>query len=179
MVCALYVQKARDIECVAMPQTTNKQIRLKLKEILEANVTNVGLVYDTRPLNLTRAPLPVITLSEGTTTYDYSNGNRSILATLPMNIDLWQGEFQANQPNNLNDSSFDLNVQQIENTIISWHVRFSTDPNCAAVQNVFLQNAAPPDAIPYVSSIIEPVAGRPIYIHKRVIITLTYRRQGL
>ena len=167
-----------------VPQTTNKEIRLKLASLLTANVANVNEVFDTKPAGLTRAVLPAITLSEGVTTYDYGNGqrggSRSVLATLPMNIELWQGEWQANQPNNLNDSTFDLNVQQIENTIISTAHLFSNDPNCAAVQNVFLQSAQPPDAIPYVQVAGIPIQGTPaIYIHKRVIIILTYRRTGL
>jgi hypothetical protein len=168
-----------------MADATLREIRQRMQLLIQTYVvpfqtttTNKGTVFDTAPMNLTRANLPAIVITDGATTYTGgTRGRNEFMATVQFNISLYQGEWQPNQNNNIDLSAIDDTINELENLfLIRRGLENASNQSC--VEDTFLQTASPIQVIGYI-----PIAGAGItsqtqYVHKRIILSVRYSRKA-
>lgn len=167
-----------------MAEPTLLEIRQRLQLIIQTYITpfqsvatNPGTVYDTAPMNLERAFLPAIVITDGTTNYTgETRGRNTFKATVAFNISLYQGEWQANQNNNIDLTTLDATFNELENMFL---IRrgLQNENNESCVEDVFMQTSTPIEIKGYV-----PVTGalpsNTQYVHKRMILNVRYSRKA-
>jgi hypothetical protein len=173
---------------MATTQTTTKEIRQGIKLVIEKYVTpflstttNKGTVYDTAPMGLVRANLPALVITDGATNYtgNETRGIGWLSINTSYNLSLYQGEWQANQDNNINLSDIDDTFYELENLFVIRRSLENADgeelPN---VESTFLQSATPIEIKRY-APIASAIPSESQYVHKRMTLNIRYTRKAV
>jgi len=167
-----------------MADATLKDIRQRIQLLVQTYITdfkstatNPGTVYDTAPMKLERAFLPAIVITDSITTYSgESRGRNEVKIITTFFISLYQGEWQANQDNNIDNSGLDATINELENLfIIRRGLENASNQSC--VEDTFLQPSSPIEIKPYVP-ISGAVPSSELYVHKRMTINVRYSRKA-
>jgi len=111
---------------MANDPTTQKEIRERLALIIsqfvtpfKTTTTNHGDVYSVAPMNLQRAQLPAIVITDAVSNYQSSppRGSRMVIINSLFNISLYNSEWQANTDNNINLSDIDDTIYELEDLL--------------------------------------------------------------
>ncbi len=167
-----------------MADATLKDIRQRIQLLVQTHITdfksvatNPGTVYDTAPMKLERAFLPAIVITDGATTYSGdSRGRNEFKAVTTFFISLYQGEWQPNQDNNINNTSLDATINELENLfLIRRGLENASNQSC--VEDTFLQPSSPIEIKSYVP-ITGALPSSELYVHKRMTINVRYSRKA-